>query len=522
MYTQHVDMARSGVNSKETILTPANVNMAKFGKLWAQPVDGYLYTQPLYVPKVTIPGKGMHNVIYIATMNDTVYALDADSMQAPLWQVSFLSAGVTAIPELPDTMSPTVKPLVGVTGTPVIDPATNTMYLVAATKDTTVNPPTYADRLHALDITTGAEKLGGPIIITASIAGTGANNVMSPAGQVVYEPLRELQRAGLALSNGVVYIPIGGNGDHQHWHGWVLGYDATTLAQKYVYCTTPDSEGGSIWMGSAGIPVDSSGNLYVETGNGGPWPAVSLASFNLPMGGRDASMSLVKLDPTAKMMDWFAPHDAAALSANDVDLGSTGPLILPDSFSVPGHPHLMIGAGKPGYLYVLDRDSLGHISGGADDTQIVQKVTVHVNTTDGQGGIFTQPIYWNGFVYTSAANYKVTAFSVTNGVLSTTPSSQALQSFSTPGGLLMLSANGNTAGILWSSEGMGYQPAATVHAVLHAYDALDLSKELWNSSQNTSMRDQAGLIAKYAMPTIANGRVYFGSQTELEVYGLLP
>jgi hypothetical protein len=410
-----------------------------------------------------------------------------------------------------------LKPEVGVTGTPVIDPATNTMYLVAATKEP---GPKYVDRLHALDIATGAEKLGGPIVITASVTGTGANNVMSPPGEVVFEALREIQRPGLALNNGTLYVAFTGNGDHLHWHGWVLGYDAATLAQKYVYCTTPDAEGGSIWMANAGIAVDSSGNLYVETGNGGPWPplAGNTAFFNLPTGGRNASMSLLKLDPTAKMVDWFAPHDALALSDADVDLGSSGPLILPDSISVPGHPHLMIGSGKPGYLYLLDRDSLGHISG--DDGQIVQKVAVHPNTNNGQGGCYTQPIYWNGFVYTSATTDKVKAFSLTNGVLSTLPTSQTLNNFSLPGGLIVLSANGNTAGIIWAGEGDGYQP--TGNAALHAYDALDLSKELWNSNQAPGMRDQAAKVAKYAMPTIANGRVYFGTQTELEVYGLLP
>ncbi|HVZ72925.1 MAG TPA: pyrrolo-quinoline quinone [Polyangia bacterium] len=505
IYTQHNDMARSGVNARETILTPANVNVAKFGKVFAQPVDGFLYAQPLYVPNVTIPGKGVHNVVYIASEHDTVYAFDADTKQAPLWQVSFLSTGVVPIPEV-ETSSPTLKPEVGITGTPVIDPATNTMYLVAATKEP---GPKYVDRLHALDITTGAEKLGGPVVITGAIAGTGANNVMSPAGMVVLDLLRELQRPGLALSNGTVYIAFTGNGDHNHWHGWVLGYDATTLAQKSIYCTTPDKEAGSIWMSGAGIAVDPSGNLYVETGNG---------AFDLPTGGRNASMSVLKLDPMNKLVDWFAPHDAVALSNADVDLGSTSVLILPDSIGVPGHPHLMIGSGKPGYLYMLDRDSLGHIT--ADDSQIVQKVSVHPNTNGPSAGIYSQPIYWNGFVFTSAIGDKVKAFSLTNGVLSTVPTSQSLNNFSQPGALTSLSANGNTAGIIWAGEGDGYQPVG--NAALHAYDALDLTKELWNSNQATGMRDQAALVAKNAVPTIANGRVYFGTQTELEVYGLLP
>jgi hypothetical protein len=505
VYTQHNDNGRSGVNAKETILTPANVNKATFGKVFALPVDGYLYTQPLYVPNVAIPGKGTHNVVYVATEHDSVYAFDADTKQAPLWQVSFLSAGVTPIPEV-ETSSPTLKPEVGVTGTPVIDPATNTMYLVAATKEP---GPKYVDRLHALDITTGAEKFGGPVVMTGSVAGTGLNNAMSAPGMVVLDSLRELQRPGLALVNGTVYIAFTGNGDHLNWHGWVFGYDATTLAQKSVYCTTPDAASGSIWMSGAGIAVDPSGNMYVETGNG---------TFDLPSGGRNASMSVLKLDPTNKMVDWFAPHDAIALSNADVDLGSTGPMILPDSISVPGHPHLMIASGKPGYLYVLDRDSLGHITG--DDSQIVQKVAVHPNTNGSGSGVYSQPIYWNGFVYTSAVGDKVKAFTMTNGVLSTTPVSQSLNNFSQPGALTSLSANGNTAGIVWAAEGDGYQP--TGNAALHAYDATDLSKELWNSNQAAGMRDQAAKVAKNAVPTIANGRVYFGTQTELEVYGLLP
>ena len=505
IYTQHNDMARSGVNAKETILTPANVNMAKFGKVFALPVDGFLYTQPLYVPNVAIPGKGMHNVVYVASEHDSVYAFDADTKQAPLWQVSFLSTGVTPIPEV-ETSSPTLKPEVGVTGTPVIDPATNTMYLVAATKEP---GPKYVDRLHALDITTGAEKFGGPVVMTGSVAGTGLNNAMSAPGMVVLDSLRELQRPGLALFNGTVYIAFTGNGDHLNWHGWVFGYDAKTLAQKSVYCTTPDAASGSIWMSGAGIAVDPSGNMYVETGNG---------TFDLPTGGRNASMSVLKLDPTNKMVDWFAPHDAVALSNADVDLGSTGPTILPDSITVPNHPHLMIASGKPGYLYVLDRDSLGHIT--ADDSQIVQKVAVHPNTNGSGSGVYSQPIYWNGFVYTSAVGDKVKAFTLTNGVLSTMPVSQSLQNFSQPGALTSLSANGNTAGIIWAGEGDGYQPVG--HAALHAFDALDLTKELWNSNQAPGMRDQAALVAKNAVPTIANGRVYFGTQTELEVYGVLP
>jgi len=326
---------------------------------------------------------------------------------------------------------------------------------------------------------------------------------------VTLDSVRELQRPGLALFGGVVYIAFGGDGDIYHYHGWVIGYDATTLAQTSVFCTTPDADMGSIWQGGSGIAVDPNGNLYVESGNG---------TFDVSTGGRNVSMSVVKLSAAGAMLDWFAPHDAIALSAADVDLGSSGPMILPDLAAGP-HPHLMIGSGKPGYLYLLDRDQMGHIN-AADDTQIVQKVAVHPNTSANGSGIFATPVYWNGYVYATAVNDKIMAFSYKDGVLSTTPVSQTLQNFSQPGALIDVSSNGTTAGILWAAQGDGYQPVA--NAVLHAYDATDLTKELWNSSQAPAQRDQAGRVAKYAMPTVINGHVYFGTQTELDVYGVLP
>jgi hypothetical protein len=230
-------------------------------------------------------------------------------------------------------------------------------------------------------------------------------------------------------------------------------------------------------------------------------------------------MSVLKLNPTGtSVLDWFAPHDALALSAADVDLGSSGPIVLPDSLGTTAHPHLMIGSGKPGYLYLLDRDQMGHISG--DDGQIVQKVAVHPNTGGNGSGIFATPVYWNGLVFVTAVADKIKALTLSAGVLSTTPVSQTLQNFSQPGATIGLSSNGTTAGIIWAAQGDGYQPQA--NAILHAYDATDLTKELWNSSQAPAMRDRAGLVAKNAMPTVVNGRVYFGTQTELEVYGELP
>ena len=235
-------------------------------------------------------------------------------------------------------------------------------------------------------------------------------------------------------------------------------------------------------------------------------------------GGRNQAMSVVKLSPAGIVLDWFAPHDAVALSNGDVDLGSTGALILPDALGTASHPHLMIGSGKPGYLYLLDRDQMGHIT--ADDSQIVQKVTVHPNTTGPNAGVYTTPILWNGFIFVSAVADKISAFTLNAGVLSTTPVSQTLQNFVFPGALIALSSNGTAGGIIWAAQGDGYQPVN--NAALYAFDAMDLTKELWDSNQAPGNRDQAGLVAKYALPTIVNGRVYFGTQTELEVYGELP
>ncbi|HVZ74081.1 MAG TPA: hypothetical protein VHJ20_17000, partial [Polyangia bacterium] len=499
--TQHNDLARTGLNPNETILTPANVDVAHFGKKFAQPVDGWIYAQPLFVPNVAIPNMGTHDVVYVATENDSVYAFDANTKQAALWHVSFLSAGVTAVPSL-DTSESTITPQVGITGTPVIDVATRTLYVVAETKETASS--TYKYQLHALDLATGAEKLGGPVIVTASVAGMAPDAV---GGMVSLSPLHGGQRAGLGLSGGVLYVPLAGHGDrYKYWHGWVVGYDATTLAQKFVYCTTPDANEGAVWQSGAGIAIDAAGNSYVESANG---------SFDAMSGGRDMAMSVLKVDTTGKLVDWFAPHDAVALSNADVDLGSTGPMLLPDQGGA--HPHVMLGSGKPGYLYLLDRDQMGHFN-AAGDTQIVQKVSVHPNTTSDSNGIFDTPVYFDGRVYVSAVADSIKAFSLTSGMLSTTPVSQTQKTFAYQAHLAV-SSNGTKDGIVWMLLANGFIPQ--VPAALYAFDASDLTKELYDSTQAPDQRDVAGLSSKFMVPTIAGGHVFVGTQSELDVYGEL-
>jgi hypothetical protein len=500
--TQHNDLSRTGLNPNESALTPANVDFAHFGKQFAQPVDGFIYAQPLVVSQVAIPNMGTHDVVYVATENNSVYAFDADTKQAPLWHASFLSAGVTTVPA-PDTSESTIIPQIGITGTPVIDLVGRTLYVVSETKTTT--GPTYAYHLHALDLATGAEKLGGPVAVAASVAGTAPDAV---GGMVPLSFLHGGQRAGLALSGGLLYVAFAGHGDrYKYWHGWVLGYDATTLTQKFVYCTTPDANEGAIWQSGAGVAIDSTGNAYVETGNG---------TFDGMSGGRDLSESVIKVSSAGAVVDWFAPHDAVALSGVDVDLGSAGPMLLPDQTGA--HPHLMIASGKPGYMYVLDRDQMGHFSAVADG-QIVQKVSVRPNTTSDSQGIFATPVYFNGRVYVGAISDSIKAFAVTRGMLSTAPVSQSALTFANPGALISASSNGTTNGIIWALQGDGFMPANP--AVLYAFDAADLSKELYDSTQAPGLRDIAGPVTKFLVPTVADGHVYVGTQTELDVYGEL-
>jgi hypothetical protein len=499
--TYHNDNARTGQNQGETVLTPATIDATQFGKTFSQPIDGFAYAEPLYLPRVTVPSGGTHNLVYVVTEHDSVYAFDGDTKQTPVWQVSFLSAGVTTVPPADTGETEDLVPEIGITSTPVIDAASGTLYVVAKTKEP---GPEYVYRLHALDVATGAEKLGGPVVVTATTPGTGADNA---GGVQTFDSLHDLQRPALLLSRGVVYIAFGDHGDHFNWHGWVLGYDASTLARKYVYCTTPDANEGSIWQSGGGIAADSAGNLYVETGNG---------DFDGQDGGRDFSMSVLKLSASATVVDWFTPHDYAALSGADIDLGSAGPLVLPDQ-SGP-HAHLVIGTGKPGKVYLLDGDNMGHFR-AADDSQIVQTLSVKPNTSGITSGIFATPVYWNGRVYVAAVDDSLKTFSLNAGVLSASAVSQSSDVFSYPGASLSVSSNGSSAGIVWAVEGDGYTPSGP--AILHAYDATDLTKHLYDSTQAAGGRDTAGAAVKFAVPAVVNVHVYVGTQTELDVYGSL-
>jgi hypothetical protein len=496
--TYHTDNARTGQNVQEYALTPSTVNSTQFGLQFTQAIDGWAYAQPLWVPSVAVAGKGTHNVVLVATMNNSVYAFDADTKQAALWHVNLTPAGeATATPSQVNDTNVLVN--IGIIGTPTIDSTAGTLYVVAKTCDA-ASCATFHQRLHALDITTGNERTGSPVVIVASVGGVG---IGSSGGTVGFSPLHHMQRPGLLLSNGVVYIAFGSHDDNDPYHGWVLGYDARTLQQIMVYCTTPDATEGSIWMSGGGLAADPSGNIYFITANG---------SFDVNTGGRDYGDSIVKLSPGGTVLDYFSPDNEADLSTRDVDLGAAGPVILPDQTGA--HVHEVLGGGKGGIWYLLDRDNMGHFD-PVNNSQIVQSVTV-VNTSGGVfTGMFDSPAYWNGNVYVSAINDVLKAYSLSAGLLSFSPTSTSnVGNFSFPAPTPAVSANGTSNGVVWAMSSAG--------STLHAFDAINLASELYNSGQAAGNRDRTGVGVKFSVPTVANGKVYVGTQTELDVFGLFP
>jgi hypothetical protein len=493
-FTHHNDNLRTGQNLGEIVLTPDNVRSGTFGRLFAYAIDGISYASPLYVANVNVPGQGFRNVVYVATEHNSVYAFDADNtVTEPLWHVSFIDpgTGITTVPAGDTGECCDIAPEIGITGTPVIDPVSQTLYVVAKTKEVS-GGTTYVQRLHALDIATGAEKFGGPVVIQASVPGSG---VGSSGGVLPFHPLRENQRPALLLSNGVVYVGFASHGDVQPYHGWILGYDATTLQQVMAFNATPNNEGGGIWQGGGGLSADASGNIYFVTGDG---------TFTANAGGVDYGDSFMKMSPSGAVLDYFTPYDQADLDAGNHDLGSANALLLPDQ---PGaHPHLVTSAGKNYKIYLVDRDDMGHFN-PVDDSQIVQTVPVLSEN-------YISPVYFDGTVYYSVAGEGIAAYRMVNGLFPEEPTSQTTASFGFPGGALAISANGTAGGILWAVRRNG----ASLPGVLHAYDASDLGVELYNSNQAGS-RDILDAAAKYSVPLVANGKVFVASMSQLSAYG---
>jgi hypothetical protein len=534
--TGHNDIARTGQNLNETILTPANVNPNQFGKLFSQAVTGGVLAQPLYVSQVAIPNKGVHNVVYVATNSDYVYAFDADTNGGgnanPLWKDALLTNS---------TPAGTLQNEWGVVGTPVIDLASNTLFLVSSEDKASTD----IFRLHALDITTGAEKLGGPVQIGGSVPGTGAGSVQ---GVLTFKGAYEFQRPALLLLNGVIYVGFGSLGDQGPWHGWLFSYNESTLRQIDIFCATPNGLGGGFWMGGAGLaaevnnPAKPYGRMFASAGNG-TYSAAFPYSSSMNFG-----MSVLDFDLTGGILtvvDEFTPHNEAALDAQDGDLGAGGPVLLPTQTLASGSIlNPLVEIGKSGLFYILDRDNNNDGSNnpateyspaglggfGATADQAVQEVQTPITAGSNWGaGVWGSEAYWNNNIYTGGTNSASTtsyfgsgtslaAYSFVNGVLSTAPTSQSVEQYQYPGPTPSISANGTTAGILWAMMNEG--EAVGAPAILLAYDATNLANTLYSSNTNPA-RDNPGLALKFTVPTIANGKVYVGTSGQLSFYGLL-
>jgi hypothetical protein len=483
--TWHYDNARSSTNRWETILTPSNVNSASFGKRFTQPVDGLVVGHPLYLPSVNVSGQGVHNVVYVVTMHDSVYAFDADSANAPpLWVTSIFSyspAGATSVPSsVKKNANTTAWTEVGIVATPVIDPLTGTLYLVAETYEN----GKVVHRLHALDVMTGWEKLGGPTTLAATYTLNGITTT--------FADFYQLNRPGLLLANGHIYIAFGSNCCNAYSQGWVLSYNAATLQQEGAFTTEPGKSLASIWQKGAGLSADSSGNIYAETSEG----------FYAP--GANLSTSVVKISQsstTLALADWFTPYNQPYLTAHDLDLNDAV-LILPDQAGP--YPHELIAEGKEGTIYLLNRDNMGQFCSicTTGDTQIVQEIP------NGAGRESGTPVYWNNTVYFTGDSNPVQAYTLSNGALIVPPSVQSIQVGG--GGHAVITANGNSNGVIWFISGKS----------LWAMDAITL-KTLYTSDQDASGRDTVPPLAHFATPIAADGKVFIGTQNSLVVYGLL-
>lgn len=479
--TWHNDLSRDGVNSQEYALTTSNVTTATFGKLFSCPVDGQIYAQPLWVANLNING-GKHNVVFVATQHDTLYAFDADTSPCTvLWQQSLLPSGETFLSNT-DVGSGDISPAIGIVGTPVIDLSTNTIYLVTKSKN---GSGTFFQRLHALSILDHTERANSPALIASGTSTSFA--------------LLQNQRPGLVLNGNTVYVTWASHGDNRPYHGFIYSFDKNSLVQTGMFNSTPTGQAGfmgGIWMTGAAPAVDSNGNLYAITGNGGFDPA-----------NNDYGDSFLKLTGSLSLSDYFTPTDQSQDNLSDNDFGSGGAAILVNSGPLT---HLAIGGGKDANLYVLNRDNMGHLG----DANAVQHFGVG-------GGIFSTAAFWQNSLYIAAAGTPLRMYPLINTATTTQfgpAAPSASTNFGWPGSTPSISSLGATNGIVWDTQAAnGANPA-----VLHAFDATDVSKELWNGSQASGNRDRAGNYVKFTLPTVANGKVYIGTASELDVYGLLP
>jgi hypothetical protein len=493
------DPGRTGANLQENLLTTTKISPSTFGKVYSYSVDGQIYAQPLYVPNVAIPGKGTHNILVVATMNDMLYAFDADQSSPPLWSVNF-----AASPNSPEfsfdilgRLGLNITDSVGIESTPIIDPATNSLYIVARTRENQQS----VFRLHSLDLATGAEKFGSPVQISGVFTSGGKN--------LAFNPEIHNQRAGLALANNDIIVAFGSHEDQLPYYGWVMAYNkATTLQQTGVFVTVPTADhGGAIWQSGRAPAVDSSGYVYLFIGNA--WGGNAYNGFD------NFSESVIKLDPSSGLtpVDWFTPSNWQFLDVNDQDVSGSGPMLIPGT-------NLLLGGGKEGVLYLLNKNNLGQYN--LTDNQVLQKLSTN-------GEIRGGPVFWprtasDSLMYNFSADSTLQAFSFNGATFQVTQTSPPLVA-ANPGGILTLSANGDLSGsgVLWSLMPASNQYDAermSVPGLLRAFDAENIAHELWNSLDFPG--DDFGLLAKFVPPVVANGKVYVATfSNQVAVYGLL-
>jgi hypothetical protein len=524
VYTYHNDLARDGVNGREYALTTFTVATPTFGKLSSCLADGAVYAQPLWVANLTLNG-AKHNVVFVATEHDSLYAFDTDvNPCVQLWHANLIDSthgaglGEVTVPSgLPGfkvgSGTGDITPEVGVTGTPVIDPSTNSLYVV--TKSMNSRGTSFYQRLHAIDIATGNEKFGGPANITSSITFPGIGD---GGTTVSFNAQQESQRCGLALVGGVVYVGWASHEDFAPYYGWVVGFNASTLAVTSVLNVSPNVQYGGIWMGGGAPSADAENNLYLITGN---------AEFDLTSGGDDYGDSFLQLSSNLAVTSFFSPSDQAIDAANDFDFGSGGAAVILNLTS-GNLKHLLIGGGKDGTLYVLNGDNMG----GLGDSNAWQHFNVGT-------GIFATGAFWNNNFYISPVNGPLTSYSLNRSTIlfNAAPTSQTSTNYGNRGATPSVSSTGSTNGIVWALDNSNYcthYSPGCGPAVLHAYDATTLSTDLWNSSMVQA--DAAGNAVKFTVPTVANGKVYVGTRGnntggvygstsisgELDVYGLKP
>lgn len=519
--TQHNNLARTGANLEETVLNTTTVNLNRFGLVFTRTVDDQVYAQPLVMTNVDIPGNGPHNVVYVATVNDSVYAFDADDPAAstPYWQVSFTNAN--AVPPCNTDMTGACggnyidfSGNMGIVSTPVIDPGSETIYVLVRTKEFGA---AFVQRLHALDIRTGAEMANSPVTITATCAGNGDG---SSANVLTFDPQKQNQRSALSLIDGVLYFAWASHCDWGPYHGWVAGYDATNLQQVVLYNDTPNGSNGGIWMSGQGIAADTNGNLFLSVGNGtegyngNPRDVINRG---------ESFLKLTRAGTNLTVASWFTPNNYSSLDGTDSDLGSAGILLIPNTtFALSG--------GKQGVLYLVNRDNMGGLSFTTSDTNVIQSFQV----ASGAHQILGSPVWWDGpdgsygYIWVSASDFlRQYKFDPASGkfLLPNYAQSTTAAPGGTPGGILSISANGTNAGsgIVWASHQLGGSANQAVRpGILRAFNAQNVTNELWNS-ELVSARDSVGNFAKFCPPTVANGKVYLATFSgRLDVYGLLP